>query len=132
MTSVVSICNLALSNVGKENINDLSEPTAEARACNQFYAHTRDALLQGYPWGFAGKTVSLGAVTNDRAKEWAYAYARPTDCLKVRHVQDENALFVGQDAAPYDVEGQRIYCDLSPALLHYTFRLTDPTRYSPL
>lgn len=132
MTSIVSICNLALSNIAKENINDLSEPTAEARACNQFYAHCRDTLLQSYPWKFASKTVSLGEVANDRDGEWSYAYARPTDCLKVRHVQDENGIFVGQFGAPYGVEGQKIYCDLSPALLHYTFRLTDPTLFSPL
>lgn len=132
MTSIVSICNLALSNLGKQNISDLSEATAEARACNQFYAHTRDTLLQGYPWSFAGKTASLGEIANDRPDEWEYAYQRPTDCLKVRHVQDEAGIFTGQNAAPYGIEGSRIYCNLSPALLHYTFRLTDPTQYSPL
>jgi hypothetical protein len=30
------------------------------------------------------------------------------------------------------LEGDRLYCDLSPALLRYTFRLTDPSRYAPL
>lgn len=125
MVSKISICNLALSNLGKDNINDLGEPTAEARACNQFYDHTCAALLQGYPWGFAGKSVTLAAVANDKPKLWGYAYERPTDCLKVRYIEPDAGV-------PYDILGQRIYCDLSPAVLHYTFRLTDPTKYPPL
>ena len=46
MSSVIAICNLALSNVGKDNISSLDEAGAEARACRQFYDLTRDALLQ--------------------------------------------------------------------------------------
>jgi hypothetical protein len=67
MSSIVSICNLALSNLGKDNISALTDEGAEARACNQFYDHVRDTLLQVYPWSFAGKTASLAEVTNDKA-----------------------------------------------------------------
>ncbi len=44
MASVVSICNLALSNIGKDNINALTDAGAEARACSQFYEHVRDMM----------------------------------------------------------------------------------------
>lgn len=139
MSSAVSICNLALSNVGKDNINDLDEPTAEARACRQFYDHVRDTLLQVYPWRFAGKTVALAEIENDKPGQWAHAYKRPTDCLKIRWVRPEYSLNdpcsadpQEELAHPHDVEGQTIYSNLSPAFLRYTFRLTDPTRFSPL
>lgn len=139
MSSEVYICNLALSNLGKTNISDLSEPTAEARACNQFYAHTRDTLLQAYPWRFAGKTVSLAEVPNDKPGAWRYAYRRPTDCLKVRWVRREYSTIdptpqtLQQEILnPYDFEGTTLYCNLSPAFLRYTFRLTDPTKFTPL
>lgn len=139
MSSEVYICNLALSNVGKGNISDLSEPTAEARACNQFYAHVRDTLLQAYPWRFAGKTVSLAEVANDKLGAWEYAYNRPTDCLKVRWVRgaystiDPTPQTLQQEILnPYDIEGSTLYCNLSPAFLRYTFRLTDPTKFTPL
>lgn len=139
MTSVVSICNLALSNVGKDNINDLSEASAEAKACNQFYEVVRDLLLQTYPWRFAGKTASLASLTNDKPGAWGYAYRRPIDCLKVRWIRPE---YSADDPAPqtlqqeimnpYEIEGSMFYCNLSPCFLRYTFKLTDPTRYSPL
>lgn len=141
MSSIVSICNLALSNLGKDNISALTDTGAEARACNQFYDHVRDTLLQVYPWNFAGKTASLAEVTNDKAGQWLYAYRRPTDCLKIRYLRPQ---YVADDPKDYsaaqtdafgfahEVEGQTIYCDLSPAFLRYTCRLTDPTKYSPM
>lgn len=138
MASVVSICNLALSHIGKNNINALTEPTAEARACQQFYAHSRDTLLQVYPWRFAGKTASLAEITNDKPGQWGYAYKRPQDCLKVRWVRPQYSLLDGAKtrqeelAYPHDAEGSNIYSNLSPAFLRYTFRLEDHTRFSPM
>lgn len=139
MSSETSICNLALSYLGKNNIEDLSDAGTEARACRQFYAHNRDTLLQAYPWRSAGKTISLAELTNDRPGQWAYCYQRPTDCLKIRWVRREFSL---TDACPqtlqqeimnpFDWEGTKIYCNLSPAFLRYTFKLTDPTKFSPL
>lgn len=139
MTSVVSICNLALSNLGADNISALSDAGAEARACRQFYEQTRDALLQVYPWRFAGKTQALAEVTNTEAGKWGYAYQRPNDCLKVRWVRpqystDDPCAQTHQEeiSNPYDVEGETVFCNLSPAFLRYTFRLIDPTKFSPL
>ena len=138
MASVVSICNLALSNVGKDNINALTDAGAEARACSQFYEHTRDTLLQAYPWRFAGKTQSIAEVTNDKPGQWLKAYARPSDCLKLRWLRPAYSVddfpMSKQDeiSIPYETEGANIYCNLTPAFLRYTFRVTDPTRFSPL
>lgn len=139
MTSIVSICNLALSNLGKDTINALNEASAEARACNQFYEQVRDALLQVYPWRFAGKTQALAEVTNTEAGKWLYAYRRPSDCLKVRWIRpnystdDPCAQSHQQEISnPFDVEGETLFCNLPTAFLRYTYRLTDPTRFSPL
>ncbi len=137
MASIVSICNLALSNIGKENIQSLGDENAEARACNQFYAHVRDLLLQSYPWRFAGRTQSLAQLTNDKPGAWRFAYARPSDCLKVRWVRQQYSELDPTTADdeitnPHDIEAEKLYCNLSPAFLRYTVRLTDPTKYPPL
>lgn len=139
MTSVVSICNLALANLGKSNINDLTEASTEAKACNQFYEHTRDLLLQSYPWHFAGKTAALAEITNDKPGKWGYAYKRPVDCLKVRWIRREYSLtdpcpqtLQQEITNPYELEGEAVYCNLSPAFLRYTWKLTDPTKFTEL
>ena len=140
MSSVVFICNLALSNIGKQNISSLTEDSAEARACSQFYAHARDTLLQAYPWRWAQKTLSMAEVANNKENRWDHAYQRPSDCLKIRRVVDE--LMV--DYVPYElravkaggfdyaVEGSIIYTNLTPAYLEYTARIDDPTLFPPL
>jgi hypothetical protein len=140
MSSVVFICNLALSNIGKTNISDLNEASAEAKACKQFYAHSRDTLLQAHPWRWAGRTLALAEVANHKPNRWDHAYQRPTDCLKIRRVLDEMMLdYVPYEARAvkaggfdYAVEGAVIYTNLSPAYLEYTARIDDPTLFPPL
>lgn len=138
MASVVSICNLALSNIGKDNIQALTDAGAEARACSQFYEHTRDILLHGYPWRFAGETVSLAQITNDRVGQWKYAYRRPSDCLKVRWLRpqysDQEVPMTVQEelAIQYEIEGDVIYTNISPAFLRMTQNVSDPTKFPPL
>jgi hypothetical protein len=138
MTSTVFICNLALSNIGKDNIQALTDAGAEARACSQFYEHTRDILLQAYPWRFAGVTASLAEITNDKPGQWGHAYTIPNDCLKIRWVrkeytEDEPAVSKQEEMSiPYEIEGRKLYCNLSPAFLRYTTRQVDPARYPAL
>lgn len=139
MTSTVEICNLALSNLGKDNINAIDEASNEARACRQFYPITLRMMLQSHPWKFASRTVSLAEVDNDKLGAWAYAYALPGDKLTVRHIR---RAYVLDDPSPqtrqqellnlYEIEGERLYCNLSPCLLHYVALIEDPEKFSSL
>ena len=139
MASVVSICNLALSNIGKDNISTLNEASTEARACNQFYEHVRDTMLQSFPWNFARKTAALAETTNTKSKSWAYAYVLPNDCLKVMRVTDvmmmrkmpySDGLIAGDHQ--YEIEGQIIYCNVDEAYLEYTQKFEDVSKFSPM
>jgi hypothetical protein len=139
MSSVVYICNLALANVGADDIRSLDEASTEARVCKRFYEHARDVLLQSYPWIFAGKTASLGPITNDKPGEWRYGYQKPSDCLKIRYIRDQYSetdycrqTVQQQIQNPYELEGKNLYCNLSPCFLRYTRRVTDPTLFGPL
>lgn len=139
MSSIVAICNLALSNLGKANIQSIEDTEPEARACRQFYDLSRDLLLQVYPWRFAQKIAAMGELTNDRPGEWGRCYTRPTDCLKILDVLPQSSTVplldippAGPMGFPYEVSGSRIYCALPAARLSYIARITDPTRYTPL
>lgn len=142
MTSVVFHCNLALGNVGKPVIEDINGGGAEAKACKLYYDHVRNILVQAYPWRWSLKSEALAEVTNTKANKWIYAYKRPSNCLKLWKVTDENF----PDYLPYDaeavkaggykheVEGNTIYCNVSPAYLVFgsKTRADDPTIYPPL
>lgn len=139
MSSVVYICNLALGNIGKDSISSIDEASAEARACKQFYDIVLSTALQSYTWRWAVKTEALAQKTNDRENRWLFAYQRPVDCLKIIRVVDESLTDympygdgIKAGGHDYAVEGDTIYCDLSPAFLQYTQKLNDPARFPPL
>jgi len=113
MTSVVEICNQALAAIGtRSTIASLTEDSAEAIACAQQFADTRNKLLRAAPWNFATRWAALGLLkalpgmpesditttsavwlTTYPPPPWAYSYAYPSNCLMVRsvHAQPNNA-----------------------------------------
>jgi hypothetical protein len=86
-SSVVEICNLALSHAGAGGpIASLSEGSNEARECSLHYATCRDTLLRAHAWGFAQRVADL-ADTGSAVDGWAYQYQYPADALAIHHVR---------------------------------------------
>lgn len=138
MASAVDICNLALSLLGERaEVAAISPPdgSVESQHCGRFYPMARDELLEMHAWSFAARRVVLAQVENTRPG-WAYAYALPAGCLKVRAVLDTQAPddMVSDDYLVESTDdGARVICTNRPeATLLYTSALSDTTRYSPL
>ncbi len=149
MASTVSICNLALGHLGADKIDALTEASTEARACNRFYAQTLDTLLAaGPPWRFARHEAVLAEVAGAEVSgfvggRWAHAYALPVDLIRVRIVRPPDGPLSGailpgdiqgfdEGGFPYELFGDRLLCDLSPAVLRYIRRVDDPSKFPPL
>jgi hypothetical protein len=58
----VEICNNALTLIGTRRITALTDPSKEARACNDNYDICRKSLLRMHPWNFAMTRVPLTGV----------------------------------------------------------------------
>lgn len=136
MASTVSICNLALGHLGADKIDALSEASSEARACNRFYAQTRDALLAaGPPWRFARHEAVLAEVMaggTGGGGRWAHAFALPVDLLRVREVRPAGGATPGEGAFAYELSGDRLLADVAPVTLRYIRRVDDPSQFTPL
>lgn len=153
MTSIVGICNLALSNIRAKSINALTESSIEAQQCNLKYAQARDFLLRDTPWQFATKTVAL-ALRTDEPLGWVYGYQYPSDALKVQYVtgdfafKNQSAEGVGfrdrhdvwfiepEKTVAYEINlmsdnNRAILTDQKEAYAVYTARVTDPNLYDP-
>ena len=91
-TSIVDICNRALSRIGtRSTIASLDEGSAEANACQLWYDELRQQLLRVAPWGFSRATIVLTQLgdlipDNTAPSPWLYKYAYPSDCAKFRYV----------------------------------------------
>lgn len=58
-TNSVEICNNALALIGARRITALTDPSKEARTCNDAYDGCRKAVLRLHPWNFATVRVRI-------------------------------------------------------------------------
>lgn len=163
MASEVDIANLALSHLGDSaTVASLDPPegSAQAEHCARWYPIARNALLELHDWNFATSRVKLAQVTQNWS-EWAYAYAYPSDVVRLLAVLPEGATsdnstsnsgpissaygvgyyddstFSVYMPQPYtsevDEAGNRlIYTNEPSATLRYTRIITDTTKFSQL
>lgn len=134
MASEVDICNLALTTFGQTaSIDSLDPPdgSAEAEYCVRFYPIARDAALEAHWWPFATKRATLAQMVNDRP-DWAYRYAAPADMVKPQAVLASGYGNDEDEGAAFQWEAGSLYTDEADAVLRYTFRLRDTTKFTPL
>lgn len=136
MASDIDIANLALARLGDTaNVPSLVPPDGSAQAahCARFYPFARNTLLELHEWGFATRRAVL-ALTGENVGDWAYAYALPSDALRVIDILPQSA---GEGSAQdYSIEANAdsrlILTDQEGAVVRYVGLVTDATRFSPL
>lgn len=130
MTSIASICNMALGHVGvSSQITDLdTESSKEALACRLFYEQCRDEVLRAFAWPFATTIEPLALVEEDPNDEWAFSYRYPAGCLQVRRllsgVRNDSQETVARYRVARDSGGRLIFADLEDAEVEYTAQVT--------
>jgi hypothetical protein len=135
MTDITSICNAALSHCGtRSKITSLDEGSSEASACLTHLALVRDATLRLFDWNFARMTGELAQLPHPTAR-WAFKYALPSDCLRLRRLNDRP---LGKPATFCELAADRddsgvpiavVLTDLSPATAIYTARIENAARW---
>ena len=139
MASVVQICNMALSHIGSEaRVLSIDPPdgSVEAGHCATFYDPARTELLEPGSWAFSLRRAALAQADNT-STAWAYAYAKPSDCLRPVRViaptigvtvfsQDSHLLRTDdRGCADFDMEGGVIYSNTPDAVLLYVRDVVD-------
>lgn len=125
-TTFVSICNLALTELGAANppLTNLSDNTKAGRACNRIYLQARDQTLRDHPWNFALARASLAADTTAPLWEYTNAFPFPTGCLRIIECDTTEE---------WVVEGQSILTDAAaPLNIIYINSIDDPTLFDSL
>lgn len=125
-TTFVSICNLALTELGAANppITDLADNTKPARACNRIFQHALEQSLRDHPWNFALKRATLAADTVAPIWDYANAFPFPTGALRIIEVDTTEE---------WVVEGQSILSDAAaPLNILYVDTVSDPTLFDAM
>ncbi len=147
------VANRALNAVGNTSVlSDLATDTSTiAKTVRRVYDDCVDSVLQEVDWNFNSRRVSLPAYGTTPLFDFAYQYALPADCLKVRALYDTGvgtAVTTGY-ASEYMDERERwvvetvgdtdenmvrvIACDIgAPLKVIYSRRVKSLARWSPL
>jgi hypothetical protein len=120
MSSVVEICNLALSQLRSGSINSLEDPSVQAQQCSLHYASARDKVLSDFDWGFNNSTKALQLLTG-RVFGWAFAWQYPNDCLHVNRLRRDE-----EDVEP---DSNRSRLDPRLQLINQTNRVEYAIKY---
>ena len=128
MASVVNMCNSALNLLGASTISALTDDTKNARLCNQRYEPVRNRVFRSHAWNCLHKRVQLAQNSTAPVIEYTYAYALPSDCLRVLKVHNGTTDSI-QSAIDYKLEGRNIVTDEGTVYLIYVALDTDPNNY---
>lgn len=139
MSSVVDICNLAVSHLGsKATIASISEGSTESIVCRTHFYTVRDALLAEFNWNFSRRVEVMALRTETPPPGWAYAFSYPSKCIRVRQIwiQPPPATLppvrfeVGglEDSGGNDVVA--IFANVSEGYVQYTRRIENAELFS--
>lgn len=90
--SAVSICNMALADLGQVNgINSLTQPGNKLAAlCNQWYDQSRREALAAAPWQCCKRWKTGVLVGTEPMPPWLYAFAYPADALRIHFIKRDS------------------------------------------
>jgi len=128
MASVVNMCNSALNLLGASTISALTDDTKNARLCNQRYEPVRNRVFRSHAWNCLHKRVQLAQNSTSPVVEYDYAYALPSDCLRVLKIHNGTTDSIAT-SLDYKLEGRNIVTDLDTIFLIYIALDTDPNNY---
>ena len=125
--SLTEIANRALDAIGADNIAGIDDQTKPAALCNRLLGPLTQDLLRRHPWRFAMTRASLPALAGAPVWGFAYAYAVPSDCLRVHRIDTDDP------NQPWGVEAGAIVTDAgAPLNILYIANITDVGRFDPL
>ena len=128
MASTVDICNSALNLLGASTISALTDDSKNARLCNQRYEPIRNRVFRSHAWNCLHKRVQLAQNSTAPVVEYTYAYALPSDCLRVLKVHNGTTDSIAS-SIDYKLEGRNIVTDEGTIYLIYIALITDPNEY---
>jgi hypothetical protein len=117
-----------LNLLGASTIAALTDDTKNARLCNQRYEPVRNRVFRSHAWNCLHKRIQLAQNSTAPVVEYSYAYALPSDCLRVLKIHNGTTDSIAS-ALDYKLEGRNIVTDEGTIYLIYIALDTDPNNY---
>ena len=128
MASAVDIANSALNLLGASTISAFTDDSKNARLINQRYEPVRNRVFRSHAWNCLHKRVQLAQNSTAPVVEYTYAYALPSDCLRVLKIHNGTTDSIASNI-DYKLEGRNIVTDEGTVFIIYIALDTDPNNY---
>ena len=128
MASAVDIANSALNLLGASTISAFTDDSKNARLVNQRYEPVRNRVFRSHAWNCLHKRVQLAQNSTAPVVEYSYAYALPSDCLRVLKVHNGSTDSIKSEI-DYKLEGRNIVTNEGTVYIIYIAIDTDPNNY---
>lgn len=131
-TSEVSICNMALGELGQPPITSLTQQGKAAALCNQWYDAARRELMASAPWPCCKRWAGGVRMGSDPMPPWQFAYVYPSDALRVHHIKRD---FTHEKPPPFEISLQslsdtkQINTNHATPIFIYSVDMEDPSRF---
>ncbi|OWT68089.1 MULTISPECIES: hypothetical protein [unclassified Achromobacter] len=137
MSSIIEICNRALTKLGDNRITSLADNTKPARTMSSLYDSVRRSEIRAHRWSFSMKRALLPALAD--APVWGFPrqFQLPTDNVKLDQLGDYYVWwgpvyrgYTYHSDHLYAIEGNRILTDLpAPLRVRYAYDVQDVNQF---
>ena len=134
MISKITICNLALAQLGQAPISSLEQDDEKARRLNLFYEPVRDEVLRTHNWAFAGTEEPLVLIAEQEKPMGQYIYRYPTEALFIRRIFVQKAASKNlpfKEIFRTDLHCRVLETEAKEAFAEYTRRIIDENQFDP-
>lgn len=133
VTTEAQVANLALGLIGQRQLLDnLTGQSTEAQVAKNYFASTRNELLEAWHWRFATKRAVLALATDASGDAvtrsgWGYCYVCPADMLTAQRIWNGDREPGAGERVPFTLEsndggtGMLLLTDMVDAELFYTY-----------
>lgn len=117
--SWTKVCNRALSRLGAESIDVITEGTDRANLCALHLGEVVGEIVEGYDWNCLTKRAELSPAASAPAYGFDHSYPLPSDFARFRRDGIECS---GNE---YSLEGSSILTDADEVYITYIYQPTD-------
>lgn len=127
-TTEIDLANMALTMLGQQPINDLTDNNNRANLANTRLADVRDSVLRAHNWNCAIKRASLATLTD--APTWGFksAFVLPVDFVRLVGLEDELTQYKIEAGNFGGTNSLLLLTDTSTVNILYVYQVTDVSK----
>ena len=132
----LDLANEALGHLVRDTLTSLESNSPAAVAIRARMDNAIESVIEEFDWPFCRVVGPLNLTSGVAPRGWAFAYAYPTDCVKVWHVGDER----NTETEPFEIgmsseigsDTTYIYTNKADAQVRYGSNRVSIERFSPM